>query len=323
MSSFMKSAALAALVTLPTIFTAQAQEKFSFVAMGDVPYGKPDKVYGPFKSLIAAVNAKRPAFTLHIGDIKSGSTPCSDEMLMDQFNFMNTLDGAVLYTPGDNEWTDCHRKKAGKFDPLARLEFLRQTFFQGKSLGRNAIPLERQSDLMPDYGTYVENARFARAGIQVIVAHVVGSNNNLEARDPAAAAEFFARDKANRAWLGDSFDKAIRENAKAIVLGVHADMFRYDFNLGGKEKFLRHSGFKNFAELLVAKAKAFGKPVLLIYGDTHQFMVTRPFIKTAPNITALQVFGSKEMHAVEVMVDPESDTVFAIKPLLNPALVKN
>ena len=155
MSSFMKSAALAALVILPTIFTAQAQEKFSFVAMGDVPYGKLEKVYAPFKSLIAAVNAKRPAFTLHIGDIKSGSTPCSDEMLMDQFNFMNTLDGAVLYTPGDNEWTDCHRKNAGKFDPLDRLEFLRKTFFQGQSLGRNAIPLERQSDVMLDYATYV------------------------------------------------------------------------------------------------------------------------------------------------------------------------
>ena len=121
----------------------------------------------------------------------------------------------------------------------------------------------------------LENARFSRNNIQVIAVHVVGSNNNFEARDPAAAAEFFARDKANRAWLGDSFDKAIRENAKAVVLGLHADMFRYDFNLGGKEKFLRHSGFKNFAELLIAKATAFGKPVLLIYGDTHQFMVTR------------------------------------------------
>lgn len=321
MYSFVKTATLAALMGLPITFAAQAQEQFSFVAMGDVPYGKPAKVYAPFKSLISAVNAKRPAFTVHIGDIKSGSTPCSDQMLTDQRDFMNTLDGPVLYTPGDNEWTDCHRKKAGEFDPLERLSFLRKTFFNGKTLGRTAMPLERQSEFMPSYALYVENARFSKNGIHVIAAHVVGSNNNSEVRDPRAAAEFFERDKANGAWLSDSFDKATREKAKAVILAVHADMFRYDFNLAGKEKYLRHSGFKNFAELLVKKAKAFQKPVLLVYGDSHEFMVTRPFIRSAPNITALQVFGSKDMHAVEVMVDPNSDNMFAIKPLLNPALM--
>ena len=94
-----------------TAGAASAGKPFTFVALGDMPYGKPAKVYAPFKTLIGQVNALKPAFTIHIGDIKSGSTPCSDKMLRDQFDFMNSFENPLVYTPGDNEWTDCHRKK--------------------------------------------------------------------------------------------------------------------------------------------------------------------------------------------------------------------
>ena len=53
---------------------------FSFVALGDIPYNLPDD-YAKFDRLIAAVNALKPAFTLHMGDIKSSALPCSDEVL--------------------------------------------------------------------------------------------------------------------------------------------------------------------------------------------------------------------------------------------------
>jgi hypothetical protein len=172
---------------------AQTQESFRFVALGDMPYGDPDVEFGPYKSLIKVINRKVPAFTVHLGDIKSGSTPCSDQALIEQLAFLNSIDGPVLYTPGDNEWTDCHRAKAGGYDPLERLTFIRKTFFAGgaRSLGGTPMAVERQADAMNDYAAYVKNIRFKIAGVHVITAHVVGSNNNFKTRDLAAANELF------------------------------------------------------------------------------------------------------------------------------------
>jgi ABC-type glycerol-3-phosphate transport system substrate-binding protein len=85
--------------------TAQA-EPFTFAALGDAPYGKPEEVYKPYEGLIQAINAEKPDVVIHIGDTKPGSTPCSDQMLDDQLKFMNTFAAPVMYTPGDNEWTD-------------------------------------------------------------------------------------------------------------------------------------------------------------------------------------------------------------------------
>lgn len=318
---------LGALLGALTLFVltagaASADKPFTFVALGDMPYGKPAKVYPPFKALIGQINALKPAFTVHVGDTKSGSTPCSDKMLLDQLDFMNSFDAPLVYTPGDNEWTDCHRKKAGRFDPVERLAFLRKHYFSRgpQSLGKAPMKLERQSDLMKEFAGYPENARFVKAGVHFITAHVVGSNNNFEVRDPRAAREFFARDKANVAWLNAGFDKAVAMKAKALVLVIHADMFKPGFFRAKKEAFSGASGFKRFGDALIKKAAAFKKPVLLIYGDTHVYDIMRPFRKKAPNVVALQVFGAKHMHAVKVTVDTGTSGVFAILPVMNKAL---
>lgn len=304
---------LAGLVAGLGLGSAMADE-FSFVALGDMPYGDPEKVYGRFEALIGAVNAARPDLVVHIGDTKSGGTPCSDKMLDDQLAFMNTFTAPVLYTPGDNEWTDCHRKKAGAFDPLDRLDYIRKTYFAdpAKTLGGKAVTLQHQARRgLP------ENARMMHKGVGFITAHVVGSNNNFEIRDPAAVAEFFERDRATTGWLRQSFESM--SDAKAIVVAIHADMFEFDFNEFGKERWLRHSGFARFGPTLQKVASAYGKPVLLVFGDSHKHKVFRPFPRSAPNVTAMEVFGAKNMHAVEVTVDTEAGT-FGITPIWNPKL---
>ncbi|MCY3822921.1 MAG: hypothetical protein OXG62_03510 [Nitrospinae bacterium] len=305
-----------------TAGAASADKPFTFVALGDMPYGKPAKVYPPFKALIGQVNALNPAFTIHVGDTKSGSTPCSDKMLLDQLAFMNSFDAPLVYTPGDNEWTDCHRWTAGRFDPIERLAFLRKHYYSHgpRSLGKAPMKLERQSDLMKEYAGYPENARFVKEGVHFVAAHVVGSNNNFEVRDRRAIAEFFGRDRANVAWLNAGFEKAIAAKARALVLAIHADMFKPGFFRAKKEAFSGASGFKRFGDALIKKAAAFKKPVLLIYGDSHKYQITRPLPKKAPNVLALQVFGAKQMHAVKVMVDTGTSGVFAILPVMNKAL---
>lgn len=314
--------------SLPTLLVASAAtalaiagaaraEPFSFIALGDAPYGKPEEVYPTYRTLIEAVNARNPRLVIHIGDIKSGSTPCSDQMLADGLDFMNSFEAPLLYTPGDNEWTDCHREAAGGFDPLERLAHLRRTFFgEGTTtFGRNPAPVVSQAA-----AGYPENARLLQDGVMFVTAHVVGSNNNFEVRDPAAVAEFFARDAANVAWLSEGFAAAAEQGAGALVLAIQADMFEFDWAEFGPEGWLRHSGFRTFGEALRAEAAAFGKPVLLIYGDSHVFRQGRPFPKSAPNVLSLEVPGDKEMHAVEVTADLSVPGVFSVTLVPNPAL---
>ncbi|MFN0113619.1 MAG: metallophosphoesterase [Paracoccaceae bacterium] len=293
--------------------SAATAEPFTIAALGDAPYGVPEEVYAPYEALIGAINAVKPQLVIHVGDIKAGSTPCSDALITDQRDFLNRFDAPVLYTPGDNEWTDCHRKAAGGFDPLERLAFLRKTFFAApKTLGKTPVDVTSQAA-----AGYPENTRLTINDVTFMGVHVVGSNNNFEIRDIKAVEEFMARDKANLAWLEESF--AAAKDAKAVVVAIQADIFEFDWN-AGEEGFLRHSGFANFSPKLIELSAAFGKPVLLVYGDSHVYRNARPFPTKAPNVMALEVPGEAEMHAVEVTIDPATSGVFATRLIRNPAI---
>ena len=303
--------------------TGAAAAEFTFVALGDMPYGPREQAYPAFRALVAEINRRAPVFTFHLGDTKSGVDPCSDQLLLEQRDFMNSFASALVYTPGDNEWTDCHRLLAGAYDPLDRLRFLRTHYYStARSLGRQPIRLERQADVMPGFEPFVENSRFRHDDVWFVTAHVVGSNNNLDGppvEGSEAAQEFLARDEADRVWLADSFDKAADANAKAMVIAIHADMFGDGFD-PQRETFAPDSGFKGFAETLVRKAKFFEKPVLLLFGDSHEFRVFRPFPRSAGNLTTMEVYGAELMHAVAITVDPATTPVFTFDPVQNPAL---
>lgn len=299
----------------------QCGERFEFVALGDMPYGPRERANPPYENLIGLINRAQPAFSIHIGDFKSGSSPCSDEEFEFQRGLFNRFDSALVYTPGDNEWTDCHRPQAGGFDPLERLARLREMFFTDpSSLGRAPLRVERQSDAMPEFALYRENLRFARGGVLFVTLHIVGSNNNFEARDMKAVEEFKARDAANIAWIRSAFALARTTNAKALVFAMQADVFETKMPWGD---FPPHSGFAaSVGETLLPLAEAWGQPVLLIHGDSHRFVVDRPFKnaqdKPIQNVIRLEVFGAPDVHAVRVTVDPDDTGVFGFTPLFNP-----
>jgi hypothetical protein len=292
---------------------------FSFVALGDMPYNLPGD-YTKFDRLIAAINKMKPAFTLHVGDIKSGSTLCSNELFKKAYDQLQTFEGALVYTIGDNEWTDCHRSKAGSHDPRERLAKIREMFFAKpeKSLGKNPIDVESQALVTPQYATYVENARFAKNGVQFISVHVVGSNNGFEAQDPDDAKEFFPRDLANAAWIESGFGKAKENDAKAVVIFMQAEFDQARFPNGSMP---RQSGFTRVLDAIEAGAKSFGKPVLVINGDEH-FIELTPLKnsrgKPIPNVLRLMVYGDGEVHAIRVVVDPDSAGVFGFVPMIIP-----
>ncbi len=303
---------LSAALMLPA--TLASADPFSFVALGDMPYGDDQVTYPLFGALIGEINRYDPAFVIHVGDIKSGGSLCTNEKFQEQLDFMMTVDAPLIYTPGDNEWTDCHRTRAGEYDPLERLSALREIFFAEPELTLGEpVPVDSQVA-----GGFPENTYFEHDDIAVIAAHVVGSNNGFEPRVPEAAIEFFARDAANIAWLRAGFERAADKNV--IVVAIHADMFEFDFDMFGNRRWLRHSGFINFGAALREEVKRYGKPVLLIFGDSHVFRVFRPFRDSLPNLMALEVFGANHMHAVEVNVDTTRPSVFGFAPVLNPQL---
>ena len=322
----MRRLALAAALSLTAALPASAVEvggprAFAFVALGDMPYKVPDD-HPRFEALIGRVNAMKPAFTIHVGDIKSGSSICSDEAFQKVRDAFAMFDGPMVYTPGDNEWTDCHREKAGKFDPNERLAKVREMFFaEAKSHGKAPMALERQSELMAEVKAwdgkgFVENTRFVQNGVMFVQAHIIGSNNNFETRSLDNVREFFARDAANQKWIEAAFDKARADNLGALVLSIQAEM--WDIKQSEPDVPLA-SGFVKTLKTIEKQAKAFGKPVLVINGDAHFFQVT-PFYgtdsKPVSSITRLQVPGEKIVGAVRVIVDPDNvDMPFAFQEI--------
>jgi len=290
-------------------------ENFTFVALGDAPYVREEGDYKTYEALIGKINSYQPDLVIHVGDTKTGGTLCSDEMLDRQLDYFNTYDSAVLYSPGDNEWTDCHRKFTGAYDPLERLAYIREHYFAKPelSLGARKITVKHQGN-----EGYPENVRVLHKDILFVTLHIVGSNNNFRPDDENATKEFFARDKANIKWLKESFDDALLSGAKAIVIGIQADIFDVrNRPYGYLEKFYLGSSFANFGNTLIQQTNLLNKPVLLIHGDTHQFRMMRPFIEKSPQLFAMQVFGDRNMHAVKISVNDEIFP-FSFQPLINP-----
>jgi hypothetical protein len=290
-------------------------QAFGFVALGDLPYGQAAQGYAPYKSLITAINRERPRFSIHVGDFKSGSTLCSDEEFKLQLGHFGQFDSALIFTPGDNEWTDCHRANNGAYDPLERLQTLRSMFFKpGRSLGRQPLALESQSVVMPEFSKVVENLRWQHQDVLFATLHIVGSNNNFEARDPLAMAEFLARDKANVAWIREAFSIARQSQAKALVFAMQADVFE---SKSLWEDFPAQSGFRtSIGETLLPLAAQANLPVLLIHGDSHVYRFDQPFVlnkKPLAQLTRLEVPGANDVRAVYVTVDTRQRNPFAVR----------
>ena len=297
-----------ALALMLTTGAAQS-ETFSFVALGDTPYHLPGD-FDKFDRLIKRVNTVKPAFTLHVGDFKPGNRPCSDEHFQKIHDMFATFEQPLIYTPGDNEWTDCHRADNGGMDPIERLAKVRSQFFAepALSLGKYRIPLAHQA-------TYIENRRWERAGVVFATLHIVGSNNNLQ-RDQTAVNEYIARNAANLAWMRATFETAAKQNARAVVLAFQADLV---WDQDGFED--RRAGFTDTLNALRRHARAFGKPVLIVHGDRHRFVIDKPLHQNRqliPNVTRLMVFGDNEVHGVRITVDTDNPDVFSFATLMVP-----
>jgi hypothetical protein len=332
MSIKLAAAMLAALGLAACATSNPGPQTYSFGVWGDMPYKKAGD--GPrLPAVLKSINQSDIAFSLYDGDIKDGSSKCTDDIYTDALKMFGAMVKPVVYIPGDNEWTDCHRLNNGGYDALERLGHLRRTMFPTpNSLGQSQIPLEHQG--RPGE-KFVENTRFSHGGIVFAGFNVPGSNNNrvLDAKDcgkksardakqcDAANAEHLERDAANVTWLEQTFDAARKQSSAGVVLVFQGDP---GFDLPETEdadesKAPVVSGYRNFIAQVVKQTERYAGQVLLVHGDTHFFKLDRPLhnpTRLLPNLTRLQSFGSPILHWVKVTVDPSSPNVFQVQPVI-------
>ena len=327
----MSNRILAGALLALSLSCAQAHS-FSFGLWGDMPYQKAGD--GPkIPALIKSINRSDIAFSIYDGDIKDGSSNCTDDLYASALAMFGQLKKPVVYTPGDNEWTDCHRLNNGGYDTLERLAYLRKTMFPtAASLGRRKMLLKHQG--RPGE-KFVENIFFSHGGIVFATLNMPGSNNNRILDDKectfksartaadcdAANAEYLERDAANISWMHEAFKSATAQKARGLVLVFQADP---GFDLPETEgldesQAPRYSGYRNFLDSVVMETEKFTGQVLLVHGDTHFFKVDKPLYsptRLLSNLTRLQTFGSPLIHWVRVTVEPKNPNVFAIQPVI-------
>ena len=99
-----------ALLAALTSLGARA-ESFSFALLGDTPYSATERALLPQE--LDEIGESGARFVIHIGDFKNGGSLCSDEVFADRKQLFDAAPLPVVYVPGDNDWTDCHRASNG------------------------------------------------------------------------------------------------------------------------------------------------------------------------------------------------------------------
>ena len=193
--------------------------KFDIGLIGDQHYDA--QSVAKFPNIMAGLNRENLEFVVHVGDIGHQTyNACKDETYFQRRDEFNASHHPLIYTPGDNEWTDCHQ--IGIPDSLERLSKVREVFFQGeRSLGQRTIALTRQST-NARYASYRENARWTQGGVVFVTLHIVGSNNN-RGRTPEMDVEFAERNAVNIEWMRQAFQHAKQSGAKAIMILAQAN----------------------------------------------------------------------------------------------------
>ena len=345
--------------------TNENEFQYAVGLWGDLPYNDIQATTG-VPNLIADMNSSDLAFTVHDGDLKAGNaiagsvtpTTCANALYAQGLGFLNALREPAMFTPGDNDWTDCDRVKNGAFNSLERLDYERALFFNtNHSLGRDTMKQDVQATpLCLGYsstpGQYtnvpcVENRRWTVGKVTYITVNVQGSCNNLCDTNPDPQ-EYAARNAADIAWLQQSFAWAKANGSAGIMIVSQADpgFDTTDATRGPTRdpKTLVENdllpptdpqgavpapdGFHDFLTALRTLTIDFKRPVAYVHGDSHYFRVDKPLQdatgKRLENFTRVETFGDNaanglnDVHWVKALVDPQSRDVFAFQAQIVP-----
>lgn len=350
-------AALAACSTPATTNTAP----FNIAIVGDMPYGKSPTDTRQLEAhprLLSALNdSPEVALIAHVGDTHSGKQYCTERYNRTIQTLWHAVRKPLVYTPGDNEWMDCHKAKEGggsynkatgqidyivgsdgqpvdyaKGHPLANLDLVRALFFAtpGQTLGAPMAVHSQGLEHHPAHPAdkaFVENVWWEQSGVLFVTVNIPGGSNN--GTDPWYAApemsteqkdEVAVRTAAILRWLDTAFGRASSAGDVAMVILTQADLWDVDEAPSG----LAHvSGYRPYVDKLAEGARTYGLPVLLVVGDSHSYRSDNPLRPGAPCVlevepaSAAVACSDPRAHAL-LSARKSPDDAYAVHPMKQP-----
>ena len=321
------AAAIAVASIIPTAANAVAAPaprgdsgSFSYAVYGDAPYGTSPtdtSETAATPAFIDRVNADPSvSAVVHVGDIHSGSQYCTEAYDRQIAGLWTHFADPLVYTPGDNEWSDCHKKKEGggvynpttgqidyilgadgqpvdyaNGNPVANLSLVRSIFFPaaGATLGSGTLQTVSQAQAYdPAYPTdaqYIENVMWQRKGVVFVTLNIPGGSNNdadhwygIPTASSEQTTEAAQRTAADLRWLDAAFGVAQEQDAQGVVVITQADMW----DLDGAANASHLTNYEPIVSSLASHTTAFGKPVILFNGDSHTYRSDNPLEQGAP-----------------------------------------
>jgi len=258
------SASMSASISAPM----SAAPLVRFAVIGNVPAGTAGE--SATRTLLLALGAAQPAFVLDTGNLKLAGEQCSDTLLQSRVDLLNTSPLPLILIPGANDWVNCQLPAAGGYDPLERLDFLREHFLDSaESLGQKTLPLTRESDVTR-FRQFRENIEWQDGPVLFIGLNVSSSANHF-LRGGGRNGEFEDRVVANRYWLEHAYRVSQRRRTEAVVIAIEGDpgweeprrRGAFDwFNFGEAQP---RDPYLEFKRDLLKFAQQFGGPVLLVH----------------------------------------------------------
>jgi len=240
----------------------------------------------PTQRLIDAIGRDRDmSFIVYDGNLKGAKEACRDSLYERRQTLLEASRPALIFIPGQHDWTDCGTTEAGGFDPVERLDQLRQTVFaDASSMGQNPLALTRESEVSR-FRPYRENVRW-QLGDTVFIGLNAPDPNNHYLTAGGRNGEFEDRVVANAFWLEHAAEYAKRRDARAIVVFIQGDLDPERYERPDRFAWLRFArnshrdGFLELKRSLVKAAEIFRGPVLLIHCDDQRaaggFVIDQP-----------------------------------------------
>ncbi|WQD77547.1 hypothetical protein U0042_26435 [Paraburkholderia kururiensis] len=265
------AALVGALLGLACAPARAAGQRYSFAVISGAMRSPADEA--ATQRLIEAAGLNRNvAFIVYDGDLKGPTEACSDALYERRQAVLETARPALIFVPGQYDWVSCSARDAGGFDPVERLDRLRQTFFADPtSMGQTRLPLTRESEVSR-FRPYRENARWQVGDTIFIGLNVPGGNNHYLTAG-GRNGEFEDRTIANAFWLEHAGEYARRRGARAIVIFTQGDPDPERYERPDRFAWLRFArrerrdGYLEFKRSLVKLAETFHGPVVVIHED--------------------------------------------------------
>lgn len=243
----------------------------SFAILGDVPYS-PEGERHLVRDLAGLSEESEIEFVVHLGDIKTGRTPCVAAVYENVAALLRRSPRPLFILPGDNEWNDCA-------DPEAAWRLWTASF----SRFEQAWPLPFQVRRQPGRD---ENFAFVYRDVLFIGLNLVGGRVQDEE-------EWRRRHGDNLDWVRAQLAAGGAGVRRAVVFGharpsrSHAEFFRD----------------------LEAEARRFGGPVLYAHGDGHHWK-RNPLVPEG-HVEAVQVDDGNRAPPVKVTVSSDPGRPFS------------